>query len=206
VQLESNGKVGAALYYNAANAFYKQNEIAKAILYYERALKLDPSNEDARYNLELSNLQIVDKIEPVPQFFLVTWINALRKSLSLDAWAITGLTLFAVALALMFVVFFSSSAGRKKLAFFTAIVLLALSLFSTYIAVHEKHRFNQHAEAIIFAPVTAVKASPDNSGVDLFILHEGTKVTVLEAIGNWKKIKTADGNQGWLPASVIEAI
>ncbi len=206
LQLEKSGKVGAALFYNTANAYYKQSEIAKAILYYERALKLAPADEDILYNLEMANLQIVDKIEPVPQFFLVTWFNALYTSLSFDMWAIVGLLLFVVVLLLMIFVFFSNSTGRKKLAFLIAIVLLCFSLFSTYIAIHEKGLYNKHAEAIIFTPVTSIKGSPDTTGVDLFVLHEGTKVKVLETIGDWKKIKTADGNQGWLQASSIEAI
>ncbi len=206
VQLEQDGKSSAALYFNAGNAFYKQGEIAKAILYYERALVLSPADEDIRYNLELANLQIVDKIEPVPQFFLVSWIDAIHTALSFDTWAIVGLLLFVAVLALMMLVFFSGSVRRKKLAFASAIVLLCVSLFSTYIAVHEKRHFEQHAEAIIFVPVTSVKGSPDSTGVDLFVLHEGTKVTILETIGEWKKVKTADGNQGWLPASAIENI
>jgi tetratricopeptide (TPR) repeat protein len=206
VELEKEGRSSAALYFNAGNAFYKQGEMAKAILYYERALVLAPADEDTRYNLELANLQIVDKIEPVPQFFLVSWIEGLYAALSFDAWAKVGLLLFAAVLGLLLLVFFSGSVRRKKLAFAAAIVLLCLSLCSTYIAVHEKRRFEQHAEAIIFVPVTPVKGSPDSTGVDLFVLHEGTKVTVLEAIGGWKKVKTADGNQGWLPASAIESI
>lgn len=206
LQVEKSGKTSAALYYNAANAFYKQDEMAKAILYYERALRLSPADEDTRYNLELANLQIVDKIEPVPQFFLVSWLQALYTALSFDTWAAVGLLLFAAVLALMLLVFFSSSVRRKKLAFFLAIVLFCASLFSTYIAVHEKRRFDRHVEAIIFATVTSIKGSPDSTGVDLFVLHEGTKVTILETIGEWKKIKTADGNQGWLPTSAIESI
>jgi tetratricopeptide (TPR) repeat protein len=204
-QLEESGAVNDALFYNAGNAFYKLGETAKAILRYERALKIDARNEDALYNLALANEQIVDKIEPVPQFFLVTWIQTFRNMLSMDAWAILGVALLLVALALMLLAM-SGAPQRRKLSFALAIVLLCLSLTATYVAFRQEQDFFRHKEAIVLVPVTSVKASPDGGGLDLFVLHEGTKVAVLETIGSWKKIKTADGNQGWLPVSAIELI
>lgn len=206
LQLEESGVVSATLLYNAGNSFYRQGEIAKAILYYERALKLAPDDEDVLYNLELSNLQIVDKIEPLEQFFLVKWIQSFCDVFGVDTWGGMGAVLFAVALALTLAVVFGRTPARKKVAFAFALASFSLSLVATYVAVREKQRLSSHTEAIVYAPVTSVKASPDTGGVDLFVLHEGTKVVVLEAIGSWKKVKTADGNQGWLPANTIEAI
>jgi tetratricopeptide (TPR) repeat protein len=206
LQLEKSGKVSAALLYNAGNAFYKQGEIAKAILYYERALRLAPDDEDIRYNLELANMQIVDKIEPIPQFFVVTWIESFCNIFDVDTWSIVGVALFAVTLMLALIVLFGRTPRRKKVSFTLALACLSLSLVATYVAVHEKRHLNNHAEAIVYAPVTSVKASPDAGGVDLFVLHEGTKVELLETIGSWEKVKTADGNQGWLPTTTIEII
>ncbi|MDR1022522.1 MAG: tetratricopeptide repeat protein [Prevotellaceae bacterium] len=206
LQLEKSGKVNAALFYNAGSSFYKQGEMAKAILYYERALRLAPDDEDIRYNLELSNLQIVDKIEPIEQFFIVAWIQAFCGIFGVDTWGAIGIALFTVTLMLALIVVFGRTPARKKVSFAFAIACLCLSLASTYVAVHEKRHLNSHSEAIVYAPVTSVKASPDAGGVDLFVLHEGTKVVALETIGSWKKVKTADGNQGWLPANTIESI
>ncbi|MDR0566572.1 MAG: tetratricopeptide repeat protein [Prevotellaceae bacterium] len=206
LQLEESGKASSALFYNAGNAFYKQGETAKAILYYERALRLAPDDEDIRYNLELSNLQIVDKIEPIPQFFVVAWIQAFCNLLDVDTWGIVGISLFAATLMLALVVLFGRTSRRKKAAFALAVACLSLSIVATCVAMREKRYLSSHTEAIVYAPVTSVKASPDAGGVDLFVLHEGTKVSVLETIGSWKKVKTADGNQGWLPTAAIENI
>ncbi|MDR1415810.1 MAG: tetratricopeptide repeat protein [Prevotellaceae bacterium] len=206
LQLEESGAVNAALFYNAGNSFYKQGETAKAILYYERALRLAPDDEDIRYNLELSNLQIVDKIEPIEQFFVVTWIQSFCGIFGVDTWGAIGAALFTATLMLALVVVFGRTSMRKKVSFAFAVACLCLSLVATYVAVREKRHLSSHTEAVVYAPVTSVKASPDAGGVDLFVLHEGTKVAVLEAIGSWKKVKTADGNQGWLPANTIENI
>ncbi|MDR3188386.1 MAG: tetratricopeptide repeat protein [Prevotellaceae bacterium] len=206
VQLEKSGKVNPALFYNAGNAFYKQGEIAKAILYYERALRLAPDDEDIRYNLELANLQTVDKIEPIPQFFVVTWIQSFCNIFDVDTWGIFGVALFAATLMLALVVLFGRTSRRKKVSFAFAVACLSMSLVATGVAMREKRHLSSHIEAIVYAPVTSVKASPDAGGVDLFVLHEGTKVERLETIGSWEKIKTADGNQGWLPTTAIENI
>jgi tetratricopeptide (TPR) repeat protein len=206
LQLEQDAASNAALFYNAGNAYYKQGDLAKAILYYERALRLSPDDEDAQYNLALANQQTVDKIEAIPQFFLVTWLSSFRTMFGIDTWAMLAVALLAATLMLALVVALGRSLRRKRLAFATAAFCLALSLTSTYVAFREKQQFELRSEAIVMSPVTSVKASPDGSGVDLFVLHEGSKVTVLEAIGEWKKVKTADGNQGWLPTANIEAI
>ncbi|MDR3366850.1 MAG: tetratricopeptide repeat protein [Prevotellaceae bacterium] len=206
LQLEKSGKVSSALFYNAGNAFYKQGEVAKAILYYERALRLAPDDEDVRYNLELANLQIVDKIEPIPQFFVVTWIQSFCNIFDVDTWGVVGVALFAATLMLALIVLFGRTPRRKKVAFATAVACLSMSIVATFVAMREKRHLNSHLEAIVYAPVTSVKASPDAGGVDLFVLHEGTKVERLETIGSWEKIKTADGNQGWLPTTAIENI
>lgn len=206
LQLEESGKVSSALFYNAGNTFYKQGEIAKAILYYERALRLAPDDEDIRYNLELANLQIVDKIEPIPQFFVVTWIQSFCKLFDVDTWGIVGISLFAATLMLALVVLFGRTPRRKKISFALAVACLSMSVVATCVAMREKRYLASHTEAIVYAPVTSVKASPDAGGVDLFVLHEGTKVERLETIGSWEKVKTADGNQGWLPAAAIENI
>ncbi|MDR1227153.1 MAG: tetratricopeptide repeat protein [Prevotellaceae bacterium] len=202
----SSSRQSFALFFNMGNAYYKQGELAKAILYYERAQRLSPDDDDVAYNLELANSQTVDKIEPLPEFFLVTWLRAVKNMLTIGNWAWVSITCFAVGLLLLLLSFFGRSGAQRKLAFFSAIVILAASLTSFYISLSEKRQYEAHAEAIIMSGVVSVKAAPDNTSVDLFILHEGAKVKVLEFLSGWKKIKTADGNQGWIPQTSAEAI
>ncbi|MGL4363667.1 MAG: tetratricopeptide repeat protein [Bacteroidales bacterium] len=204
-EIEKKGICNALLFYNMGNSFFKQNEIAKSILYYERALRLAPHDEDTQYNLARSNDQIVDKIEPLPEFFVVSWIKSFRKLISIDAWAIIGITLFTVVLSLCLITFFLNF-SHKKILLFIAIISLLVSCLSTTIAFYEYKEFSNHTAAIVSSPVTSVKASPTSGGIDLFILHEGTKVFIMEVISEWVKIKTADGNQGWIIANALEVI
>ncbi|MGL4908639.1 MAG: tetratricopeptide repeat protein [Bacteroidales bacterium] len=205
-QIENNGVHNAKLYYNMGNTFFKQNEIPKSILYYERALRLAPHDEDIQYNLSLSNTHIVDKIEPLPVFFAVSWIIAFRKMMPIDVWAVIGIILFGFALIVCLITFFSSIFTHRKLVLLLAIVMLFASFFCTSIAYYENKEFSNRSNAIVFSPVTAVKAAPNNGSIDLFILHEGTKVHIMETISEWKKIRTADGNQGWIMAESLEVI
>ncbi|GHT16135.1 hypothetical protein AGMMS4956_17770 [Bacteroidia bacterium] len=203
--LVEQGVQNAALYYNTANAYYKQNDVARAILYYERALALAPSDEDVIYNLEIARLHTIDKIDAVPVFFAVRWLNAVQQSLSADAWGYVSIFAFvATLLCLLFALV--RRRGGKKIALVCAIVLFAFSITAMVTAIAAKNSREQHHHAIVMQPVATVKSSPDNSGVDLFILHEGTKVQTIETIGKWTKVKTADGNQGWMPLAAIEAI
>jgi tetratricopeptide (TPR) repeat protein len=201
-----SGKQSSALLFNTGNAYYKQGELAKAILFYERALRLNPDDEDVAYNLELANSQTVDKIEPLPEFFLVAGLRLVKSTLTIGGWAWVSVCCFAAGLLLLLFSFFGRASARRKITFFTAIIAFVISLASLYISISEKNRYEAHSEAIIMSGIVAVKAAPDNTSVDLFVLHEGAKVQILELLSGWKKIKTADGNQGWIPQTSAEAI
>jgi tetratricopeptide (TPR) repeat protein len=191
------------LYYNAANAFFKQNEIAKSILYYEKALKLAPNNEDILYNLRIAEQHTVDKIDAVPEFFVVRWIGAIPKWLGVETWGVLSLLTFAGMLALLLLI---NIYKRQRMLVTISAVLLVVSLVTLRIAVVAKHNAQSQEYAIVMLPVTTVKSSPDNSSTDLFILHEGAKLQMIETIGSWVKIKIADGNQGWIQKNGIEVI
>ena len=186
------------VYYNMGNAYYKMREYPKAIYSYEKALKLDPSNEEVRTNLEIANLAIVDKIEPVPQSFVERWWRSLRAMCSGDRWAWWSLAAFALLLVSAFLFLRSRRVGLRKLGFFTGIVFLIVFGFSVAFAAQLKHAAAVQDQAIIMTPTVTVKSSPSEDGVDLFVLHEGTKVSVLESSNGWNKVRIANGSVGWL--------
>lgn len=203
LKIINEGKVSADLYYNLANAYYKQNMLGNSILYYERALKLSPSNEDIIHNLELARTQVLDKIEPVPTFFMVSFFRSLSNAFSTDGWAILAITLFVLALALILIAyFFTGRLAFRRISFWSGIVLILLCIGCNFIAGHIE---KQH-DAIILSPVSTIKSSPDASGKEIFILHEGAKVRVLDELSGWKKIKVENGNQGWIPSEDIEQV
>ena len=195
------------LEYNLGNVYFKLGDYARATLHYERALKLDPSYGDARFNLELTQGFIQDKIDSVPEFFLKQWSRKLSYAMSCDAWAVCFLLLLALALGLAVVFLLSRASGARKASFFGGIAALVLSLCCLGFALSQKADRARNDSAIIMKPVTSVKSSPaSESSKDLFVLHEGTKVRILDRIGDWQNIELSDGRQGWLPASDMEII
>ena len=201
------GLESAALYCNTGNAYAKSGNLPMAILYYERALKADPSYEDAAYNLELMNSRIQDRIEPVPEFFLKKWMKDVSYLMDSDAWAIVALVLLGAVLAMFLLFLLAPSVVGRRTGFFTGVVLLVFMSFALGFSVSQKKAYMAADQAIVMRPVVSVKSSPSaEASKDLFILHEGTKVTVLDQVGNWNNISLADGRQGWLPATDMERI
>ena len=198
--------VSSDLYYNLGNAYYKHNEFAKAILNYERALLLNPGNEDARFNLDMANTHIVDKIDPVGRFFLSVWIDSMRSYLSSNTWAVIGIIAFFLFIGGCYLYLFTRSVRLKKMGFFGGIVVLLVAIMANCFAWGLNEKKEIRNEAIVFDATVSVKSSPAESGTDLFVLHEGTKVVVLSKVGEWSEVKISDGNRGWLPSAAIEII
>ena len=201
------GLESAALYCNLGDAYYKASNIPMAILNYERALKLDPSYADAQYNLELLKNMIHDRIDPVPDFILTVWANDVCRLMDSNAWAVLFLIFLAITLAMILLFVLSPSVGGRRAGFFTAIATLILATSSLSFSLWQKNDYMKIDSAIVMRPVSAVKSSPSaESSQDLFVLHEGTKVKVLDQVGSWNNIELADGRQGWIPSSDIELI
>ena len=201
------GLESAALYCNTADAYFKDGNISKAILFYERALKIDPSYEDARYNLELLNNTIQDRIDPVPDFILRVWAKDICYVMDSDAWAVCFLVLLALTLALALLFILGATAAGRRAGFFTGIVTLLLAVASLSFSLWQKNDYMSADDAIVMRPVTSVKSSPSSeASTDLFILHEGTKVRILDNVGNWYNVELADGRQGWILSKDIEII
>ncbi len=201
------GLESAALYCNTGDAYFKDGNVPKAILYYEKALKLDPSYEDARFNLELLNSGIQDRIEPVPEFVLKAWSRKLCYIMDSDAWAVCFIVFLALALGMVLLFILSPSVAGRRTGFFTGLVMILFAAFSLTFSIWQKKDYMRADDAIVMRPVTSVKSSPSSeASKDLFILHEGTKVRIIDEVGSWNNIELADGRQGWIPSGDIETI
>ena len=201
-----SGLESSEIYYNLGNAYFKTNNIAKAIVNYERALLLDPKDEDVQYNLELANTYIVDKIESIPPFFLKVWLNNFSLIMQSNNWAIISIASFILFLLLLLIYLFTKKIIIKKISFWFGIVILIISISAFGFSNRNKNILTKNNTAIIMAPSITAKSTPDNSGTDLFVVHEGTKVEVTDQIGEWVEIKLSDGNKGWIVAYQLEKV
>jgi len=200
------GYESAELYYNLGNAFFKQQDFTRAILWYERAKRLDPANEDIDFNLNVANTRIADKIEPLPELFYKRWYNGLVRLMPVDTWALAGSVLFLAALFGLVLFTVSRVLILRKAGFWMAVTLIFFSLVTFLLAWSGYSFSNSTREAILITPTITVKSSPDEKGTDLFVLHEGAKVRLMDHIGEWYEIRIANGSVGWLPKNSLEAI
>ena len=205
-QILKQGLDSADLYYNLGNAWFKKGELPHAILYYEKAKKLAPNDEDILYNLKVANSMIVDKIEPVPKFFFQKWWDYFYNLFGADIWAVVLLVVWALLVLFIGIFFLSSDRRYKKLGFYLGLMFLLLTGASYALAVQKYHHSVNHDEAIVFTPTLTVKSSPTQTAVDLFVIHEGTKVKILDKVNHWVKIKISNGSIGWVPEKSIEEI
>ncbi len=205
-QLQQNEKHSATVYFNMGNAYFKQGKLASAILNYERAYKLNPSDKDISTNLTFANAQIADKIEASKQYFFGKWWNNFVHSQHSDFWAYLGIVFWA--LLFIMIVFFtrSNSVVRRKIYFGIALLSLFVACLGFYGAYSQYDSNHNQKYAIVFAQNVTAKSTPSNNGTELFILHEGTKVKILDKVGNWNKIQLADKREGWLPTKKIVQI
>jgi len=206
MELYNSGIRSAALNYNIGNANFKINNVPGAILFYERALLLKPADEDILYNLQIARTMVVDKFVEIPELFFVSWFNFLSLSLSSNFWAKISLSTFILFLLLFSLYIYSSRYRLKVIGFWISLTMLLISISAFSFSSRNKTLVYNNPKAIIFSPLVNGKSSPDNSGTDLFILHEGTKVSVVDEVGEWYEIRLSDGNKGWVPANCLEKI
>lgn len=205
-KLRAGGMESAALYYNLGNCYYRLGENTQAILNYERALLLEPSDASARYNLHMAQQAIVDKIEVLPELFLVRWYKGLVGYFSANQWGYISVALFILFLVMAALFFYSPSTGVKKAGFVVGIIVFLLTMGTIFFAMQQDKKITDREYAIITTPSVTVKGAPDNSGTSLFLIHEGLKVRVVEQLGNWYNIRMADGNEGWVAKGDLEII
>jgi tetratricopeptide (TPR) repeat protein len=200
------GYEAAELYYNLGNAYFKLHDIPHAILNYERARILDPTNEDINFNLEKARTYVVDKIDAVPEFIIYKWFRTLINMTTSNSWAIIGFVAFVVLLLFLLIYFFTRNITMKRLSFWSSILFLVISLITLSFSNKRKQYMKNNNGAVIMSPTVTVKGSPNDSGTNLFILHEGTTVNVTDSLGDWNEIKIRNGNQGWILKSDLERI
>lgn len=196
----------AELYYNLGNAYFKTNDIPSAILYYEKARKLNPNDEDIFFNLSVANTKIVDKIEPVPELFIWQWWRAIYNLFSADTWSNISIILFIMFFVLLAFYLLSKLIIIRKAAFYSGLIVLGFTIATFLLSYQKFHILKNQKEAIVFSATITVKSSPNPNSVDLFVLHEGSKVKIIEKVGEWNEIKIANGSVGWLPANALKNI
>jgi tetratricopeptide (TPR) repeat protein len=205
-QIAKNGYEGASLYYNLGNAYFKLHNIPAAILNYERAKRLAPRDEDISYNLRLCNLRVVDKIEAIPSLFFVEWWHNLLNLMSSENWGILGIAMLWCTVIGGAVFMISRSLLLRRSMFPLAVVCLIAALFSFVGMVQRSHIEQSDQQAIVFSQTVPVKSAPDVQSTDLFVLHEGVKVDVMDNVSSWRKIRLADGKIGWIPTDALQTI
>ncbi len=201
-----SGEESGELLYNMGNIAYKQKDYPLAILYYERAKLYLPSDQDLEANLALANAHIIDKIEPLPELFYEKWWDAVVISFSPDNWGIITLVLLAVFLSLLLLFWFSRTVVLKKTWFYAGVITLVLFIFSLLVSLESNNRLTAHDHAIVFKPSVTAKSSPFSDSIDVFVVHEGTKVALDNQKGDWVRIRLSNGNVGWVHGESLEII
>jgi len=206
LQIASQGKISTELYYNLGNSYYKINKVGPAIYYYEKALKINPLNEDVKNNLIFAKRLALDNIEELPQNIFQKFNKKYLQELSYNQLAMVAVV-FSFLTCILFLLFYFANSSSIKRMFFGLSVLSFLSLIVSFSITYNQFSFKKNnKEAIVFVEKTSVRNAPTTNSDEVFILHEGTKVIVLDALDNWKKIKLADGKLGWILAKEIKEI
>ena len=205
-KLSAQGQ-GAELYYNIANCYFRLDSIPQALLWYERAYLLSPGDGDIRHNLQYARTKTIDKIVPEEEIFFVRWYRSTLNLMSVEGWTITGILFFALSLAAICMYFFLSQVRLRKLGFYGCIILLVMVLLSNLFAWQVQDRQLHRNRAIVFQPSVSCMSSPNQAGKELYLLHEGTTVSIIDSsVRNWYQIRLSDGKQGWIPAVAVEVI
>ena len=203
----ANKGVSADIYYNLGNCYYKLDDVARAILNYERALLLDQGDEDIRANLALARGKTIDKVTSASEMFFVTWWKGLANSFSVDEWAVIGISSFVLMLIGILVYMFIPSLMARKIGVYGAMTLLFVTVVANVAAMHQRYSITHRDMAIVISPVVSVKSSPSETSTDLFLMHSGSKVTITDkTMKDWVEVKLEEGKIGWIPLESIEII
>lgn len=205
-EILAQGNSSAKLYYNLGNASFKAGELGRAILYYHRSLRLNPADEDTRYNLSVAESHTTDRIEQIPEFFLNGWMRQLRASMSGTAWSVLSLVMLTLTLCGVLVFLLSSPLAVRKWGFFSTLLTALLFVSCALFAISDRKVALDRSEAVVLSSSVPVKSSPDRGATDLFIIHEGTLLRTGESIGDWCEITIADGKKGWVESKHFETI
>lgn len=205
-QILTNGKHSSSLYFNLGNAYYKLNEIGPSVYYYEKALRIDPTNSDIKNNLAFAENARVDAIETLPKSVFSKWYDTISGQFSYEGWALIAV-IFSFGFVILFLSYYFSVAERKKRMLFVSSIVSLVVLFVTMAMAYQTYNdILNDAPAIIFAESTEVRGEPNMGSEASFTLHEGTKVQILKEEKDWVRIQIADGKDGWMPLSDLKAL
>ena len=205
-QIEKDGYEGTSLYYNLGNSYYRVGKIGYAILNYEKALKLSPTDEEVKHNLAFANLSTVDKIQPLPEFFLFVWWDSLLASFTVNGWTYIVYFFFILLLILISLYFFVRTIFQQKLVLFSGLGILVVLALSISLLIVKINREQTLISGVVVEQSVTAKTSPDSQSGDAFIIHEGLKVNLEDKLDQWVKIKLADGKVGWVENNSVEKI
>lgn len=194
------------LYYNLGNAYYRTDEIGRSILNYEKALRIYPQFEDAKINLQLAQSKVIDNIVQTPSFFLRIWADNIISLLNSNQWFYVSFLSFFIGLIVVFLFIFGKTITFRKISFYAGCIVFSISLMTAVFAGIVKNKMLHHREAIILSGIVVVKSSPDESGTDLFQLHEGTKVVLKSDMDKWIEIELGNGSIGWIEQDNVGVI
>jgi tetratricopeptide (TPR) repeat protein len=197
-QILDNNYHAGELYYNLGNCYFKTGKIGLAILNYERAKKILPDDKDIQNNLQMANLQIEDKMDMLPKLFLSQWKDGLVGLMSERDWSLFCLVSFLFSLVLLSIYFLSSKISLRKFGLFAGLVFFVTALSLYFVAQQSYKLTTTSSDGIILSPSITVLSSPNQNGTKLFILHEGSKVELVQTEDEWSEIKLANGNVGWI--------
>lgn len=197
----------AEVYYNLGNAYYKAGNIAKALVNYERALRMAPNNNDYQANLAIVQAKIVDKYEAKPELFFITWAKGIVNLFSSNQWAILAMFMFTLTLGGLGVLIVSRNGKLRRIGLIIAFIGIILTPINMYSAYYQKSKYLNRDAAIVIEPSVIVRSTPSESGTSLFVLHEGKRVVIKDnSMSSWKEIEIENGEVGWIPLEAIEVI
>jgi pentatricopeptide repeat protein len=205
-ELRSDGFEGTSLYFNLANSYYRIGKLGYAILNYERALKISPSDEDVKHNLAFASLSTVDRIQPLPTFFLFEWWDSLLASLSINGWTYIVFLFYILLMILIVAYFFAKTIFQQKLILFSGLGILTILLLTVSLLIVKINGEQNVIGGVVIGQSITVKTSPDVKSTDAFVIHEGLKVSLEDQLDEWVKIRLADGKVGWVENDAVERI
>lgn len=205
-KIRNDNYEGTSLYFNLANSYYRIGKLGFAILNYERALKLTPSDEDVKHNLAFANLSTVDRIQPLPTFFLFEWWESLLASLSVNGWTYVSFFFYLLLMILIVIYFFAKTISQQKLILFSGLGVLLLLILTVSLLIVKINREQTVIGGVVIEQSITVKTSPDSQSTDAFVIHEGLKVNLEDQLDEWIKIRLADGKVGWVEKTSVERI
>ncbi|MCM4171160.1 tetratricopeptide repeat protein [Arenibacter sp. TNZ] len=206
LKILEGGEHSAELYFNLGNTYYKLNNIAPSIYYYEKALLLKPNDQDIKNNLAYAQNMTLDAIEPLPQTTISKIYKQLTSKLTFDQWAYVAIVFMMLFVCCYIGFYYFKFSTEKRIAFISSFIFLLISIIAVILAYVQYSKFKSDQPAIVFAEEVGIKSEPNNRSQAIFTLHAGSKVHVLEQLNDWKKIQIEDGKTGWLLADDIKEL